>query len=275
MRTIVVPVDFSAVSNNAARYAADFAVGIHASLSLLHVCVPATVVAEAPVLLFTPAELVADAEIKMQNLKNELFEQTSGQLKVYTEVRVGGILHELKAFCADLKPYAVVMGTHGAGKLERLIFGSTTLSAIKRMDWPLIVVPVDAKFKTIHSIGLACDFKDVLETAPVEDIRNIVKDFKAELHVLYINQDSKDQYPPELIEESAQFQEMLGDLHPKYHFVEHENIDEGLSQYADQYMLDLLIVIPKKHGFVEKIFGHSHTKELTLHTHVPLMAVHE
>jgi nucleotide-binding universal stress UspA family protein len=275
MRTIVVPVDFSAVSNNALHYAAEFAASISASVSLVHICVPPMVIAEGPVPLITMGELVTEAETRMQKLKITLSEKTDGQVQIYSEVRTGGIMHEIKGFCNDRKPYAVVMGTHGVGKMERLIFGSTTLAAIKKLDWPLIVVPDEAKFRAIHSIGLACDFKQVLETAPVEEIRNIVKDFKADLHVLYINHPEKDVYSPELIQESAQLQEMIGDLNPKYHFVEHENVDEGLSKYADEYMLDLLIVIPKKHGLVDRIFGHSHTKELTLHTHVPLMAVHE
>lgn len=275
MRTIVVPVDFSTVSNNAAHYAAAFAASTNASLSLLHVCVPPMIIAEAPVPLITQGELIAEAEAKMEKLENTLSEETDGQVKVYSEIRAGGIMHEIKSFCNDRKPYAVVIGTHSADKLERMIFGSTTLAAIKKLDWPLIVVPAEAKFRTIHSIGLACDFKQVLETAPVEEIRNIVKDLKAELHVLYINDTEKEVYSPELIQESAQLQELLGDLNPKYHFVEHANIDEGLSEYADKYMLDLLIIVPKRHGLLDRIFGHSHTRELTLHTHVPLLAVHE
>lgn len=275
MRTIVVPVDFSPVSNNAANYATEFAASINASVSLVHICIPTTIIAEAPVPMITQGELVAEAETKIQKLKSMLSEKTDDRVKFYSEVRTGGILHEIKEFCNYRKPYAVVMGTQGNGKMERLLFGSTTLAAIKKLDWPLIVVPGEAKFKAIHSIGLACDFKQVLETAPVEEIRNIVKDFKAELHVLYINHPEKDLYSPELIQESAQFQEMFGDLKPKYHFVEHADVDQGLSEYADKYMFDLLIIIPKKHGLVERIFGHSHTKELTLHTHVPLLAVHE
>ena len=69
--------------------------------------------------------------------------------------------------------------------------------------------------------------------------------------------------------------EILADVHPVYHFMSNIKIDEGLSEYAEKNKLDLLIVIPKKHEFVEKLIHKSHAKQLLVHTHIPVLSIHE
>lgn len=276
MKTIIVPTDFSPVATNAALYGASLAQSMNASLALLHVCQLPVVYAEVPVPLVTTAELTNEAEEKIARLKVELMRVTGDKIKIYTDIKVGSVPSELKAYCNAIKPYAVVMGSHGTSGLERFLFGSNTIWAMKHLSWPLIVVPADAKYNTIRNIGLACDFKAVVDTAPVEEIKTLVKDLHANLHVLYINKEfRKDEYDPKLIEESGLLQEMLGDLHPHYHFVDHEDIDQGISEYAEKYFLDLLIVVPKRHALMERLFHRSHTSQLALHTHIPVMSVHE
>ena len=56
---------------------------------------------------------------------------------------------------------------------------------------------------------------------------------------------------------------------------DYEDIEDGLGKYAKENKLDLLIVVPREHGLVGGIFHSSHSKKLVLHTHVPVMAIHE
>jgi nucleotide-binding universal stress UspA family protein len=275
MKTIVVPTDFSAVALNAANYAADLAAGTNASLSLLHVCQLPLAYSEIPMPMTSIGEMTGDATIQMNELKKEISSRHGDKVKIYTEIRTGTVITELKIFCAGIKPYAVVMGMHGAGTLERFLLGSNTISAIKHLSWPLIVVPAEVKFSAIRNIGLACDFKKVVGTAPVEEIRNLVKDLDANLHVLYINKNKKQEYDADFIAETGWLQEMLVDLNPRYHFVQHSDINEGLMEYSDKYLLDLLIVVPRKHGLAENILHPAHTKQLAFHTRIPMMAIHE
>ena len=275
MRTIVVPTDFSSIASNAAYYGAEMAANIDASLTLIHICEIPVVYADVPVALPGPIELAQEAEIRIAQMKNELLQNIATPLKIYTEIKVGTITGQLKQFCEKINPYAVIMGNHGQGEIQSFLFGSNTIWAMKHLSWPLIVVPANARFKSIRTVGLACDFKKSIDAPPIEEIRRIIKDFKADLHVLYINtQESHDQYDAVVIEGSGQLQEILNDLHPHYHFIDYPDIEEGISEYAEKYCLDLLIVIPRKHDLLDRLFHHSHTKELALHTRMPLMSVH-
>jgi nucleotide-binding universal stress UspA family protein len=275
MKTIIVPTDFSAQAKNAAYYAAEMAVEIDASLSLLHVYQPPMSFSEVPV----PAEdinaMIKDAEEKIDRLKGELLSKTMGNIKIYAEVKTGTIVTEIEAFCKSVKPYAVIMGTQGTGAVERFFFGSNTLAAMRRLDWPLIVVPPGAKFAAITKVGLACDFRKVVETTPVEEIKSLIKDFHAELHVLHVSREAGDAFKPEVVEESGLLQEMLEEVHPQYHFIGKEDVDEALNEFAVKNKLDLLIVIPKSHNILDRLVHKSHSKQLALHSQVPIMSVHE
>ena len=275
MKPIIAPVDFSSVSLNAANYAADMACAMNTNLVLLHVCRLPIAYTEIPVNADTVTALLKDAEDRLAELKQDISTRIKDRIAVSCDVRAGMVITEIENFCTGVKPYAVVMGTHGTGTFERLFFGSNTISAMKHLSWPLVVVPPDAKFKNIRKIGLACDLKKVVETAPVEEIKELVKQFRAELHVIHVNTQDEKIFSQETIEESGLLQEMLNELHPVYDFLNNVNIDEGLSEYAEKNGLDMLIVIPKKHGLFDKFFHKSHSKELVLHTHVPVMSVHE
>lgn len=276
MRTIVVPTDFSSMASNAAHYGAQLAANIDASLTLLHICEVPVVYADVPVAVPGPVELTEEAVAKLEQMKKQLLQEVVMPVKIYTEVRVGTVASQLKQFCDHVQPYAVVMGNHGQGEIESFLFGSNTVWAMKHLSWPLIVVPANAKYKTIKSVGLACDFKKAITATPVEAIRSIVQNFGADLHVLYINtEESKDQYDALVIEGSGKLNEMLNDLNPHYHFIDYPDIEEGLSEYAEKYYIDLLIVVPRKHDLLGRLFHPSHTKHMALHTKMPLMSVHE
>ena len=275
MKTIIVPTDFSPVAINAMNFAADMALGINASLLLLHAYQVPVTMTEVPVLVMSVDELKKGSEERLEDLKLSLNHITSGKLKIYTEAKLGDTVDVLEEACNHIQPFAVVMGTKGATGFERVLFGSTTLSAIRHLKWPVIVVPPGKEFgKGINKIGFACDFKEVVETTPVHFIKQMVKEFNAELHVLNVDYESR-QFKPETPEQSLLLHTMLEDANPNYHFINQPDIEDGINEFAEKNNLDLLIAIPKKHKLLEGIFKPSSTKQLVTQSHIPVMCVHE
>src|SRR5215471_7262319 len=146
MKTLIVPTDFSAISNNAMFYAADMAKQINASLLLFHAYQVPVSMTDVPIVLVSVDELHKNAEAKMAEAKKLLDQKNVDGLKIYTETKLGDAIDELENLCQKIKPFAVVMGTKGATGLERVLFGSTTLTAIKHLTWPVITVPPNKKF---------------------------------------------------------------------------------------------------------------------------------
>ncbi|WP_026898248.1 universal stress protein [Daejeonella oryzae] len=271
MKTIILATDFSPSAMNAANYAADMALSVNAELLLLHIYQTPVIYYEIPVAL-TKDSLLVDSENFLHKLREQLKIKTNGKLSVHAEVRTGVFFQELKEVCERVNPYTVIMGSQGTTAADRLIFGSHTVYAMQNLTWPLIAVPSNAKFSSIKKIGLACDFDNVVDTIPLDEIKSMVNDFKAELHV--INTGKNKEYKPEIVFESGMLQELLAPLKPEYHLITHDNTDEGIMNFAEKNDFDLLIIIPKRHTLMEKLVHKSHTKNLVLHSHVPVISIH-
>jgi nucleotide-binding universal stress UspA family protein len=276
MKTIILPTDFSPVASNAVNYGVEMAKHIGASVILLNVYqIPVSMTTDVPVVMVSAEELKKSSEQQLADLKNSLEHVTSGVVKIYTESRLGNTVDELEDLCTHIKPIAVVMGTKGSSGIERILFGSTTLTAIRHLTWPVIVVPPGKAFGNgIRKIGFACDFQKVIETTPTQLITEFVKAFNAELHVLNVDYQNR-RFTPETPEESLLLHTMLEDLHPTYDFIEDPEIEDGINKFAEKNNLDLIITIPKKHKLLDGLFKKSSTRQLVFESHVPIMCIHE
>ena len=271
MKTIIVATDFSPAALNAAHYAAQMAMAINAKLVLLHVCQVPVTYGEVPAMV-NEGDMIHDAELLLLKLKDELLNKAKKIVDIDAEVTAGIFFTELKRYSESIMPYTIVMGCQGTSAVDHFLLGSHAVHAVKNLEWPLITVPPGAKFTALKKIGLACDLNKVVETTPVEEIKLLLNDFKAELHVL--NTGKQKTFDPDIIFESGQLQEMLMTVKPQYHFITSENIDEGIIEFADKNTIDLLVVLPKRHRLLDMLFHKSHTKNLVLHSHVPVMALH-
>jgi nucleotide-binding universal stress UspA family protein len=187
MSTIIVPVDFSPASLNAVNYATELANTTKSSITLVYVYQFPVSISEVPVSGQFINEMIEDAEKSMVSLKKELLHKWGEKIKIYTEIKQGNVAMQVKELCGSLKPYAVVMGARGAGAVERVLFGSNTLQAMRNISTPLIIVPKGVSYKNISKIGLACDLQKVPETVHADEIKKLVKQFNAQLHVLHVN----------------------------------------------------------------------------------------
>jgi nucleotide-binding universal stress UspA family protein len=273
MKTLLVPTDFSPAALNAANYAADMALAIGADLLLFHVYQVPVAVTDVPLVFISVDDLRTSAVQKLEKLKGDLEHVSSHQLKIEIEARLGNTADELENICDAIKPFAVVMGSMGHSAIERTLFGSTTLSAIRNLTWPVICVPRGKEYGLgIKKIGLACDLHEVEETTPFEAIINFVLEMNAEFHVLTVEKPGTTQ---DLAEQTAILGTSIRQINPRFHFIDHKDIEDGINEFAEKNNLDLIIAIPKKHKLLEGIFKPSSTKQLVFESHIPVMCIHE
>lgn len=275
MKTIVVPIDFSAISENAAYYAAEMASVTGSNLALLHVCQVPLVISEIPVSQPQTEELIQEAFSRISRLRDQIFQQLKGDVKIDVDVKSGDVLTEINSFCSLLDTYAVVMGTESTTAFERLFFGGKTFEALDEIPWPLIIVPENAVFSGIKKIGLACDLQQIQETVPVAEIKKIVTDFQAELHVLTVFKETAENLDANMIRESRRLHVLLKDLQPVYHYSSAENIENEIVAFAEKSKFDFLMVIPKKHNLINKLFTKSHSRNILLQTQIPILSIHD
>ena len=166
------------------------------------------------------------------------------------------------------------MGITGGGALEENQVGSNTISVAKHSTVPVIIVPANASFTPIKEVLLACDYKKVVETTPVQPIKSLLAATGTKLFVLNVDHNNKG-YNSEVPFESLMLDTLLQGCNPEYHFVDSPDFTEAINAFAREKEVDIIITIPKKHGWFESLFRKSHTKMLAFHSDVPLMVIHE
>ena len=274
MKLIVVPTDFSPIADNALKYGMDLAAAMGSSIMIVHVYKIPISYSEVPLVTISLDEIRKASEDKLAELKHNIETITDGKLIVYTESRLGDVADEVNKLAKTLQPFAIVMGSRGVTGAGRFFLGSNSLAVINKINTPVIIIPPGSVFKSFKKIGLATDFREVVDRTPVIPIRALVNFFNAELHVLNVDYERK-HFKPETPQESLNLDMLLSGMNPVYDFIESKDIDDGINSFAERNNLDLIITLPQKHSFLESIFEKSVTRELIHHTHIPLMCIHK
>jgi nucleotide-binding universal stress UspA family protein len=260
MRSIVVPVNFAPNAANAARYAADIALSIGADIHLIYVFQIPTSVSEVP-LPDSVFESLRDNGYELLNtLQTELTKRTSGQVRVTTELEIGGIEARIESYCKVEKPFLVVLGASGH-TLESVVNGSTTVRAIRHLPYPVLVIPTNATFQAISKIVVAADREDIDGGMPdkISYLKELSGLLKARLIVVHVQTDG---------EESA-----AEAFNPEIHFVRRPRVEDGINDYLAGHEADWLMVFPKSHSVLE--FHKSRAKQIVATCAVPVMSLHE
>jgi nucleotide-binding universal stress UspA family protein len=273
MKSIIVPVNFSACAANAARYAADLAAILHADLHLIHVIQVPVTSAEMNMTQYLYEELVDSANQSLKQLQVDLRKHTQGKINIETILDSGSLTTKIKDRCNEIKPYAIVLGATGPS-LEKFLAGSPIASLLHNLDYPVLVVPENVPFRHYHHILLACDLSDIGHGLPqsmplLKDLRD---HFGCRFDVLTV------ETPKILAREHAVFstndwQEPFRHIYPDIHFIKTPKVEEGILEYLNHHEADLVMVFPKKHGLFE--FHVSQSRKLAKHSPIPVLSLHE
>lgn len=140
MKTILVPVDFSDVTETVLSTARRFAEAFESRIVLLHVTEPEPeFVGFEPGPVSVRVAVAHDFRHEHQRLE-ELKKSLSGRDVLALQMQgpaAEKIVQESKAQGADL----IIMGSHGHGALYHLLAGSVTTGVLKSAVCPVLIVP--------------------------------------------------------------------------------------------------------------------------------------
>lgn len=272
MKTIIVPTDFSELSLNAARYAADMAHAVHASIRLVHVMPQPMATADVSGNVYE--DLYVQAEESLADLQHYLQQYVGEPLTVDFTLLSGNVSEQLSGYCSGEHVFAAVMGTESKDAFKHFVLGSNTIAAMRHFSCPVFVIPPDFSYTGIHKIGLACDMKEVLSTVPLKQLTSLLDAFHPSLHVLTVTREGED-VKPAVLDASVSLKKLLELYQPSFHFIANDEVVDGLNMFVASNGLDLLLLVPKKLGGMDSLFRKSQTKEMVFHPIVPLVAMHE
>jgi nucleotide-binding universal stress UspA family protein len=141
-RRIVCPVDFSDASTRAVRYATSLAEEARAQLILLHVLsVPPELLAQPMSAGFDVDRIRAAAVAEAERQLQALVPNVRPNCTVKSLVREGAAYRQILATATERAADLIVMGVHGRGAVDLMVFGSNTARVMRAAACPVLVLP--------------------------------------------------------------------------------------------------------------------------------------
>lgn len=274
-KNILVPIDFSANSKNALRYAIQFAAITKSKLIVFNVNhLPA---------LFPSAEL-KEIQNQSDERKKRMLEYTlekvckAASLTIPQKVsyiisRDKDIAKSILSSAKNTNTDLIIMGTHGETGLKKVLFGSNTAAVIDKSAIPVLAIPPRYQFKSIENIVYASGLKKLKEE--LDTIIPLAKTFGANIQVLNI-----DYWDKEL---DYNTQSKINDIlkktsYKKINFIHKDvtikdTLAGHLQKYTQKQNAPILAMFPEKQNFFEKLLLGSITKSVASHIKQPLLSI--
>ena len=276
MKTILVPTDFSNTAHNAVDYAAELAKHSKSKLVLIHIYHVPVVSSEAPVVLPVWDEIEKDCMSALNKMKNNIHRKYGKELVIECVCQMGFAVDEIiKQYTEDRDIELIIMGMNGAGYLGEKIMGSNATELIKRSRCPILIINEQVKFKIIKNIVLAFDYQKIPDKAVFGLLKKMITLFKAHLFVVNVENELKKLPSVKKAATGVGFEHLLEGINHSFDFIENEDTIAGINKYVDEKKADMLVFIPRNHGFFNSIFHESNTKRMAFHASIPLLALHE
>jgi nucleotide-binding universal stress UspA family protein len=261
MKDFIIPVDFSETSLNAARYAASMLGGRTDSRVILYN-------------MFKNEEESDTAGQYLESLKAEL--EQKGVVHIETVKEFGtDLIDNLGRLAYQKTAELIIMGISEKDEWHQLFTGSNTVKMAEQNVCPVMIIPQSAKYNGITNIVLTSDFKDVENTTPELAIKTVLEIFNCKLHIVNVDNEHYVSLTEEYLTERGKMQKMFADFAPEFYFIGMNDFYEAIEQFSIDKNIDLIIVIPKNHSFINSIFSGSHTKKLAFRSSVPILAAHQ
>lgn len=271
MSLIIAATDFSQVSEHAVDYACRLAVQHNADIAIIHAFMIPVMFSDVPMPGSIITDTEKDAEDQMQQLTARMAAAHPG-LAIDGKVLYGSVIDALEDYAQDRgTPWLVVLGS--AGPEATKWPDSSLMDTFRKLAYPVLAVPRSAAFTTVRNLCFAFDNKHTGNSVAISSINNMAAATGAALHVVNIQPDNSNATAQQI---DVEAKALLAPADPQYHFVYGaENVDKGISDFISTNDIDWLIMIPRRHSFFEGLFHKSHTKAVTTHSHIPILAVHE
>lgn len=273
MKTILVPTDFSDASRNASRYAVNLAKSLNYKVLLFHVF-------NVPMLMdgdFSATEMTDLHELE-QGHKQRLQEEAE-LLKKGTDVVIehqsisGFTVDEIAGIEEKEKPDLIVMGLSASGRISEFVFGSISTDVVRNTQTPVIIVPEASQFKEIKKIAFASDLRMECDMKMHEPLKDMIDAFHSGIAILNVVKEQSDKIGKDDGVSGRRIEKYFENREHVYHFLENNDIIDGISEFIVSQHVDMVTMIPQKHNLIERLFKESNTKKMAFHVDIPLLTL--
>ncbi len=288
-KQVLIPVDFSDYSLQAAKIAFDIAAKLEAKVVLFHVY-PNPIVYSVPfsdvyafdsglTLHLETAEKNAQANMEqfLKNLIQHFGRDVWNKLETEYIIKAGDARDDILSYAHKNRVMLIVMGTQGKAGSEFDIIGSVTAEIISSARLPVLAIPPGTPAdiaKNFKKILYATNF-DEKDFAAIDKLMRIVAPYSVSISCLHV---SKHEEPVWDIARLEGMKDILKNKYKSHGFdcqlINGDDILAELEKYIAANQIDVLALTTHKRSMFSRIFNPSIARRMAFHTNVPLLVFH-
>lgn len=286
IRRILVPVDFTVHSENAAQYALHIAGQLKSDIKLVNAYLDPMGTPQAYLESYT-YQLNIDSVIReveqethksleaiVNRLKKSLKEQGIKGVGISFDLFKGAAVDVILSEIEDYKPGMIIIGSRG-NELEGIrTFGSVTGHLIQKSSVPVLAVPKDfdsKHFKSPKRVLYATNFDDT-DFAALRRLVAFVKPFNAKIYCVHAALEESNLIDEVQLRKMRQYlYDSMGNYNIECGLLETMDIQTGIEDFIEDQNIDVLAVTTRKRNMLTRMFKRSLTRKFLFHSHIPLL----
>lgn len=272
MKTILVCTDYSPAARSAASYAVALADCLKARIVLLHAFLPEPAIVTDPAVITSEEDLRKLNEHQLMHEVTRLHAPAALQLSTvsWQGDAVDAIMNVARTWNADL----IIMGMKASGKNIRKVLGSTVTSVVRISNVPVLIVPENTPFEKPTAVALAWESDAAADTNPalLEELRTIGDVFDAAVYLVHV---SKNVYKAAyaVLNRPFRLQRLLWPLETELKNLHGKDLAKVLTDFVQENDVKMLVMLPRKHSLLERLFMASNTRHLIFEATVPILVL--
>ena len=275
MKHILLPTDFSENAYNAIAYAVQLYKEVKCKFYILHTYTPMTLGVGGMTDNYSAIALKdmekVTAERKLKEIEAKLNAKFNNAKHTFeTKATYNLLISEMKEVVKKKKIDLVIMGTKGATGAKEIFIGTNTMSAIKKLNFPVIAVPSGFKYEKPREILMPTDFKFSKSNKYLSVVKELCETHTSRLNILNV-------YDVSLDEKQRQTEAFLDiffiDTAHIFHIAERQELIEAIEAFESKYYINFLVMIYNKHNFFESLLSKSTVNQMVYHTNIPFLVI--
>jgi nucleotide-binding universal stress UspA family protein len=286
---VLVPVDFSTYSLEAALAGFDLAEKLESKMVMYHssqapeiIPIPYSDVIVYDSAMTLNLEMIEQATSrKFESFLNDLTAridlQRWKQAKPEYIIKIGEAEDDIRSYVQIHPPRLIVMGLRGGGSNPGSFLGSTTSGVVFKTRVPVLAIPeksARAWSGNIKKVVYATNFEATDFTA-IDKLLKLMKPFGAQVICLHVNQASDGMLDEAMLEG---MREALCDKYPFAGFdcrlIHHTNLYEAIDQFILANQIDIIALTTHRSNLLSRFFHPGLTREMVLSSKTPLLIFH-
>lgn len=274
MKKILFPIDFSAASINAFKYALRFAAKMDAEILTLHVYdLPSGVYTDVYDYLtenYNISELGQFENFKSEVPKLREIAETLGlgHVRMSHMLESGNAVEAILSVQIAERVDFVVMGTKGASGLQEIFLGSVAEEVINRATVPVLAIPQKCAYHTIKNALFLTEFER-RQYGALERLLDVLESFRPDVHVLQV----KKNHEPTDDALLAQWKQQFEGTKTTFNILAHNAPEETVLDFIEIEDIHLVAMATRHKGFLERLFLFSLSRNLAYHAQVPVFSI--